>query len=80
MSPADIMPAGGLAPPRHVADARYGLARLAELLAELPMNLRLAGLFGPEAEDLVDHARTLAVQLRQVREEAAARVTTCASY
>lgn len=80
MSPADIMPAGGLAPPRNVADARYGLARLAELLADLQSNLRLAGMFGPDAEHLVDNARILAVQLRQVREEAAARVTTCASY
>ena len=57
------------------AEARYELARLHELLSNLGVTLRAAGIRGEAAEDLVAAARQLDAQLRQVRQEAAA----CAS-
>ena len=60
-------------------DARYELARAHELLSSLPQLLRAVGMAGAEADDLALDARAVATRLRALREEHAARVTTCAS-
>jgi hypothetical protein len=65
-------------------DARYGLWRLQELLAELPHMLRVEGLAGAEAQALAEDARRLGARLLAARhgavasDEAAAREAACA--
>jgi hypothetical protein len=60
-------------------EARYQLSRLHETLAELPALLRAVGIAGPDAADLAADAAALNTRLRAVREEHAARISTCAT-
>lgn len=59
--------------------ARYDLALLGVLLRDLGPTLAAAGVAGPEAEALAMEARDFAARVLALRQETAARVTTCAS-